>query len=799
MLLDERLLPATYRYDQSNFQRDHWQLAPEKKSGDVLETDCDDFDIPDEQAGQDLILAEAQENPLATNSSYGQPQPYNHQDDEHGGLLEEIEAHDEEKKTRPSLEIPRDILSGFDEFIRYEGREWVARYKANMLLNADIEARRRSYQHQAGNTKKWNELFREFLIIAPTPPAEQKSSITLAGLHAQIEELSLALSDFSIPCSVPTRFEDGCFLKIFGSRLFVLAVLHALNASQDFFVAHMSLTAEKAMAARVLYVDTFDMLQTLEKRREANLILEEEQEGSAESNDQREIPIEIRIHNTTKSAHEPRFHPRYKSTPEIALELASFVQDMSGHPELASKNGVDTVISFFVKLGRIFLARTIMSQMNDLGVSPDQTTYNHFLQVASSEHNLDAFSTMVGDMIEAGLQPNFRTWNNLLHAAPETAQKRHVVREMHRRAVFTSTRAAFHVAPRIIDFSLETFLDSGGSISDYIDTLTQLFGPTWLSQRALGRFASVLVRTLRYREAVYFIDYFASTGIYSPRVEIYNIMLRQCDDQKNLLCAVTLAMHALRKHATTVTPDRVFFNRLFLIAWRSRRLNCVRIVWKYACAAGHMSGFMVRKFLASLRCANQVVAPVSEEQRWQSVAAVFIRGGHVRGLTDLREHEVRRWKREGLDFEDRDLLDEGETEETESAGVVDDTELEGDGLEAHVLAEELADREYGQHQLPGHSGSGPTPRTRVEIETLITAALHEEQEIYGTYEELRPFDQALEEALRLDYSQEWERKVQRGLPELDWLLRNTVEIPMRSKRMRVARGMLERYRALVEH
>lgn len=259
----------------------------------------------------------------------------------------------------------------------------------------------------------------------------------------------------------------------------------------------------------------------------------------------------------------------------------------------------DLSLRFLFRHQQTPAARRLLGKWKELGQASTVSSYNLFLQYLARDQNLYGFFFVLTRLIREGLTPTWETWLAAFPLIPSIVAMRHFAGEMHSRGYMKHTSAA-HFTPRyIIGYSFAPFLDQGGSVDSYLDTLDALYGKVWHSEISLHQLLDALGERGRIEEAVEVLKDFVTKRNYVCQAIDLNVMFGYCKRHLNADTAVALMEYSHR--TWNVKPDRDTYPMLFSTFRKARMYNCCRVVWKYACMAGQTDYLMRTKILRSLR------------------------------------------------------------------------------------------------------------------------------------------------------------------------------------------------------
>lgn len=279
-------------------------------------------------------------------------------------------------------------------------------------------------------------------------------------------------------------------------------------------------------------------------------------------------------------------------------------------------------LAFFIAHSELPYARGLMFSMRDFGLPATSETYGTFITGAANEQNLNAIEKYTKMMLKSNMRPGWQTWLALLDAAPSTTQKQRATREMHRRGFMDHDNVSGDVIPSVVGYSLSPYLDAGGRLEEYLDTITILWGPTWPSQHSIKAILDVLGSQGLTTTAMGLLARFRDKYGYQPDCVAMNALLAH----QTLTLDVSPSLRTIAEfyHSFGIVPDGVTYDLLFRLAWTRQYYNIAKVVWKYACLTSCTTYGMHRRMKASLVASHSLDRPSTAGQRWLHKAGCVI-------------------------------------------------------------------------------------------------------------------------------------------------------------------------------
>jgi len=258
------------------------------------------------------------------------------------------------------------------------------------------------------------------------------------------------------------------------------------------------------------------------------------------------------------------------------------------------------VQSFLLRHQRYDQAWALIELMKSFDIHPGTAFYNVMLLNAASHQDIGAFDRLLSTMRTDQADPDAGTWVALLMASSNVEFKQMVMRKMFDNGLSAQSVFETETAPMIIPYSLKPFLDTGGDVGEFLDILDECWGPKWVTDDAICHIVDVLGSRGTVLDAVRLIDKLAKERNYRVSKGPIHTLLKHCRRTQSMDLAVWLINYTTQIWRLSV-KDRIVFATLFRTAYASQMHNVVRVVWKYASAAGQLDNFMRTKIFNSLQ------------------------------------------------------------------------------------------------------------------------------------------------------------------------------------------------------
>ena len=284
----------------------------------------------------------------------------------------------------------------------------------------------------------------------------------------------------------------------------------------------------------------------------------------------------------------------YKGGESHVSVVAEILRRLFGNVALEcywSVEACNLALVFFYKHSMLDMVRALYAQMEDRKYLTSTETFNIMLMGSASRKNLAQFQGLLDAMIKRGLEPNSQTWEAFFVVNTSSQIRYHVYQSIRDRGVLGN----LHAMKNFLTLNIrETFckqLDKGRSATWFLEYMDKLNEISWLSP-SIG---NVLLHEIGKRgsaeDAVHLLGELESRGMTLDNMTL-RTLLHLCLPNRNH----ELLIHILDRfhHQHKIYPDRVAYESIFRQFWRSRLLNCSKVVWRYACVEGQASSAIRR-------------------------------------------------------------------------------------------------------------------------------------------------------------------------------------------------------------
>lgn len=287
---------------------------------------------------------------------------------------------------------------------------------------------------------------------------------------------------------------------------------------------------------------------------------------------------------------------------------------MFEHPEIVANiasSSVTRVINYLLKYRKWPEFRKIYSHLQDGGYTLDASNFNAVLGAATRFGDLRNFKFTLDEMTGLEVVPTPETWA-LFHELmcqrfPDEAEI--VLEAIRRRSFLQDNETAHRVVKNTVEMELTQHLAEHGDVASVFHhfdrRFSKLVGRTdfnWLTTNVAKPIIQLFLALGKRQEALDVLKELKVRGQGRVVVDtgIMTTFLASSLRQRDPESAIAfLRLFRVGEHGA-LTPEVVTYNTLFLIAWRRRYWNMLRVVWRYACAAGHTTFSMRSRMSRSI-------------------------------------------------------------------------------------------------------------------------------------------------------------------------------------------------------
>ncbi|EMC92386.1 hypothetical protein BAUCODRAFT_38439 [Baudoinia panamericana UAMH 10762] len=304
------------------------------------------------------------------------------------------------------------------------------------------------------------------------------------------------------------------------------------------------------------------------------------------------------------------------------------------NPEAAASvtgEAVDVAFSFLLQQTELPALRKLIALLEDNKHYMFRTSnFDVLLSAAAKVGDAHNFRTWLTNMLNHGLQPSWRTWTSLHKLLGRRhggwAKQPKVLEAMREYGVLNNVEAVQQVALNSIEREFHAYIrrSSETAANTDLDDFAEIFEkilhlPTnhalrtpkhisakkyrsWLSAPTANVMIKLLLQHGRVQDAFAVVSLLDESDV-RPDTYTLNTFLAASTRIRDPGFAVSVLKRfepAFTRQHMPVTPDELTYELLFRLAWRRQHLNMLRVIWRHACCAGHVTCDMEHKMKQSL-------------------------------------------------------------------------------------------------------------------------------------------------------------------------------------------------------
>ena len=245
--------------------------------------------------------------------------------------------------------------------------------------------------------------------------------------------------------------------------------------------------------------------------------------------------------------------------------------------------------------------RRIFHSLAEAHYNVTASAFNTMLHAAAVAQDLHNFHFILDLMLARKVTPTWESWASLVDLVSKRSMTdAHVIRRrMLASNLLLNPAAQKSIASILVKDDFQQWLDSGKDGRQFLNHYDALFsGGEWLNPSAANALVEIRATRGQFSAVSTLLDEFDGRKC-KPNVVTLNTVLTLGAKQGNTGAAIMLASRLLMPEYR-IYPNAITYAQLFNLAWHRRSFNLVRVVWRYACLQGHVSGIMGRRIRASV-------------------------------------------------------------------------------------------------------------------------------------------------------------------------------------------------------
>lgn len=277
---------------------------------------------------------------------------------------------------------------------------------------------------------------------------------------------------------------------------------------------------------------------------------------------------------------------------EVAKALMKEFRE-EGNWQLVSSAALNRALGFLYSHEFIHDARTLFQKSENVATVD---TFNIILKASAKSLDLRTFKSVLHTMRALNIRPNEWTWLAFLdcHASPQQRIKlaAHLLQQGHITTI--SLRSALQLT---IQDVFSAHLARGEDVDSFMNMMVNTYGTNWFSVSLINQMFSVTARRRDHLAMQRLLDICDEQRLSLKSSTLNQILLLYRDD---IFPALQFSYRIMGRNQFSLERDT--YERLFLVAFKSRRYNISRVIWRYACTQKSVSYKMKSAVLDSLAC-----------------------------------------------------------------------------------------------------------------------------------------------------------------------------------------------------
>ncbi|KAH8596526.1 hypothetical protein B0O99DRAFT_593833 [Bisporella sp. PMI_857] len=342
-----------------------------------------------------------------------------------------------------------------------------------------------------------------------------------------------------------------------------------------------------------------------------------------------------------------------------------------------SRAAFNTALRYCARSNQINVLRMLFARMELSNVTMSVETFNIMLEQAAKLHDLHNFHFITHMMLKRGVMPNGKTWAAFIVAVRDPRIKVHILNAMKERGYLRLIQNIESVAEKLTPFEIEYSLRKGQSQDEFISHMDTRYGPWWLTTVS-GNHVLQAVGSRGLISRCWDLMFVMNGRAVRTDAVSVNTVLNHCKIMRNIAGALELLRSLPPSFGPRgFVPDQLTYQFLFEMAWRGRRYNLAKVVWRYACLNASTTPLMRIRVFESLKNSCLGFRP-GESQRapWYHSAGFFVYGfdncfdhPRARFLGDVEESEPPISSKVLMEYRDISLLNFSRNEKAYGRGV----------------------------------------------------------------------------------------------------------------------------------
>jgi len=303
-----------------------------------------------------------------------------------------------------------------------------------------------------------------------------------------------------------------------------------------------------------------------------------------------------------------------------------------------SRAAFNLAMQYCVHTNQISAVKHLFSLMDKKNISKSVDTFNIMLDGTARQGDLYNFNFIFHIMLKRRIRPNGKTWALLMKTIPDIRIKLYILHEMKERGLLRPLINIKRVAVELCPAEIEHSLDIGESQDKFLAKMDERYTPWWLTSKSGNQILHALGSRGLISRCWDFLYIMQDRSIKIDH-NCVNTILTHCKVMRNIngLLEVLRCVPQFFSGTAGFVPNQYTYDVLFEAAWRGRRYNLAKVIWRYACMNGATTRDMRLRVYSSFQTAA-LSAKESETRRqpWYRSAGFFIFNAHPNHLHPSR-------------------------------------------------------------------------------------------------------------------------------------------------------------------
>lgn len=313
------------------------------------------------------------------------------------------------------------------------------------------------------------------------------------------------------------------------------------------------------------------------------------------------------------------YNSRMTHVDAVHQVLIGVFEDASLRPYLTSK-AFDIAFIYFYKHLKVSSVRRLFNMMNELHIETPTETFNVLLKGAAARKNLHHLTFILRYMARNGASPNPESWVALLRAVQNNRAKLVIYREMRNAGVLKYPATLQNAVMELLDVELASHIVSEQEVTPFIEQLDTRYGPNWMSLSVINQLCHRLGENGLVSQAMEVLKVATARKVKLDSISLHIFLSHSLRLRRPKLA---IEIVELFRSKYRVHPDEAAYDILFMVAFRSQRLQLCKVIWRYACLKGAVS-FRMEQIVTGSLLRNTPAEPKTNLQRWMKTAGKAI-------------------------------------------------------------------------------------------------------------------------------------------------------------------------------